>query len=50
MSTKATARVDYLRDMGCELVALPDILEEEGWTEAMAGCAGFVFVATTPKP
>ena len=42
--------MDFLRDMGCELVALPDMLEDEGWAEAMEGCAGLVFVTPTPQP
>jgi len=45
-----SARVDFLRDMGCQLVAIPDMLADEGWAEAMAGCAGFVHVILHPAP
>ena len=48
VSNKASARVEFLRDMGAELVALPDMLEDEGWEGAMAGCAGLVFVTLHP--
>jgi len=51
VSNKSSARVDYLRDMGCVLVAVPDLLADEGWAEAMAGCAGFVHVSSlAPSP
>ncbi|KAJ1473725.1 hypothetical protein T484DRAFT_1912566 [Baffinella frigidus] len=51
VSNRSSARVDFLRDMGCVLVAVPDLLAEEGWAEAMAGCAGFAHVTSlTPSP
>mmetsp|Transcript_20057 Transcript_20057/g.46495 ORF Transcript_20057/g.46495 Transcript_20057/m.46495 type:complete len:382 (-) Transcript_20057:42-1187(-) len=51
VSNKSSARVDYLRDMGCVLVAVPDLLADEGWAEAMAGCAGFAHVnSLAPSP
>jgi hypothetical protein len=51
VGNRASARVDYLRDMGCTIVVLPDVLEEEGWVEAVAGCAGLILVEPpTPKP
>ena len=31
---------EFLRAMGCELVRVPDLLSDEGWAEAMAGCVG----------
>ena len=46
----ASVRVDFLRDMGCQLVAIPDMLEDEGWKEAMAGCSGFVHVIPHSTP
>ena len=34
----AEAKVKFLTDMGCELVRVPDLLGDEGWEAAMAGC------------
>ncbi|KAJ1476415.1 hypothetical protein T484DRAFT_1825009, partial [Baffinella frigidus] len=51
VSNRSSARADFLRDMGCDLVAVPDLLAEEGWAKAMAGCAGFAHVASlAPSP
>ncbi|KAJ1473726.1 hypothetical protein T484DRAFT_1835046, partial [Baffinella frigidus] len=51
VSNLSSARVDFLRDMGCALVLLPDLLADEGWAGAMAGCVGFVHVtALAPSP
>ena len=51
VSKRSSARVDFLRDMGCELFAVPDLLADEGWAEAMAGCAGFVHSGSlAPSP
>jgi len=51
VNNRASARVDFLRDMGCELVTLPDLLADEGWAEAMAGCTGFVHSGSlAPSP
>ena len=33
--------------MGCTLAVTPDLLADEGWAEAMAGCAGFAHVPPT---
>ncbi|KAJ1475286.1 hypothetical protein T484DRAFT_1968579 [Baffinella frigidus] len=40
------AKVAFLTDMGCALVSIPDLLGDEGWAEAMAGCAGLAHVAS----
>ena len=37
---------EFLRAMGCELVRVPDLLSDEGWAEAMAGCVGLAHVAS----
>jgi dihydroflavonol-4-reductase len=50
VSKLASERVDFLRDMGCSLVAVPDLGEDEGWAVAMAGCAGFAHVTLNPEP
>ncbi|KAJ1473724.1 hypothetical protein T484DRAFT_3316525 [Baffinella frigidus] len=51
VSNRSSARADFLRDMGCDLVAVPDLLAEEGWAKAMAGCAGFAHVTSlAPSP
>ena len=42
----AAARVAFLKTMGCELVRVPDLLSDEGWAEAMAGCDGLAHVAS----
>jgi len=49
VSSIGSKRVDFLRDMGCTLVAIPDLLEEEGWAKAMAGAAFFAHVPTNPN-
>ena len=36
----------FLADMGCELARVPDLLSDEGWAEAMAGCVGLMHVAS----
>ncbi|KAJ1473273.1 hypothetical protein T484DRAFT_1837035, partial [Baffinella frigidus] len=51
VSDPSSKRVGFLRDMGCALVAVPDLLADEGWAEAMAGCAGFAHVnSLAPSP
>ena len=42
----AEAKVKFLTDMGCELVRVPDLLGDEGWEAAMAGCDGLAHVAS----
>ena len=37
---------EFLRAMGCELVRVPDLLSDEGWADAMAGCVGLAHVAS----
>ena len=37
---------EFLRAMGCEFVRVPDLLSDEGWAEAMAGCVGLAHVAS----
>ena len=42
----AAEKNEFLRAMGCELVRVPDLLSDEGWAEAMAGCVGLAHVAS----
>jgi dihydroflavonol-4-reductase len=42
----AVERVSFLKKMGCELVRVPDLLSDEGWADAMKGCAGLAHVAS----
>ena len=42
----AAAKCEFLSTMGCELVRVPDLLSDEGWSEAMAGCDGLAHVAS----
>ena len=42
----AASRVNFLADMGCTLVRVPDLLSDEGWAAAMEGCQGLVHVAS----
>ena len=39
-----------IRDMGCSVVEIPDLLADAGWAEAMAGCSGFAHVPPHPTP
>jgi len=42
----AADKCKFLVTMGCELVRVPDLLSDEGWPEAMKGCAGLIHVAS----
>jgi nucleoside-diphosphate-sugar epimerase len=42
----SASKCAFLVTLGAELVRVPDLLSDEGWAEAMAGCHGLAHVAS----
>lgn len=39
-------KVAYLKTLGCQLAKVPDLLLDDGWNDAMAGCDGLAHIAS----